>query len=111
MAQPLRLGIAGLGTVGAAVVQMVAQQQATLVARCGRPIKVVAVCARSRSKKRGVDLKGLRWVNDPVKLAADREIDVFVELMGGADDPARAAVLAALQSGKSVVTANKALLA
>ncbi len=111
MAQPLRLGIAGLGTVGAAVMQMVAQQQAALTARCGRPIEVVAVSARSRNKKRGVDLRGVRWVTDPVRLAADPEIDVFVELMGGAGDPARAAVKAALKAGKSVVTANKALLA
>ncbi len=111
MAQPLKLGIAGLGTVGAAVVQMIGEQQSTLVARCGRPIKVVAVCARSRSKKRGIDLKPFRWVSDPMKLASDPEIDVFVELMGGADDPAKAAVMAALKAGKSVVTANKALLA
>ncbi len=111
MAQPLRIGIAGLGTVGAAAVQMIAEQQGTLVARCGRPLEVVAVCARSRAKKRGIDLKSLRWVSDPVKLAIDREIDVFVELMGGAGDPARSAVLAALKAGKSVVTANKALLA
>src|SRR5262245_44826734 len=111
MAQPLRLGIAGLGTVGAAVVEMIGEQQRTLVAHCGRPIKVVAVSARSRGKKRGVDLKSLRWVSDPAKLATDNEIDVFVELMGGANDPARTSVLAALKAGKSVVTANKALLA
>jgi homoserine dehydrogenase len=111
MAQPLRLGIAGLGTVGAAVAQMIAQQQAALTARCGRPIEVVAVSARSRSKKRAVDMRRLRWVSDPVRLAADAGIDVFVELMGGAGDPARAAVKAALNAGKSVVTANKALLA
>jgi len=111
MAQPLRLGIAGLGTVGSAVVKMIREQQAALTARCGRPIEVVAVTARSRSKKRPVDLRRLRWVSDPVRLAADREIDVFVELMGGAGDPARAAVKAALKAGKSVVTANKALLA
>ncbi len=111
MAQPLRLGIAGLGTVGSAVVQMIVQQQAALTARCGRPIEVVAVSARSRNKKRAVDMRRLRWVSDPLRLAADREIDVFVELMGGAGDPARAAVKAALKAGKSVVTANKALLA
>ena len=81
-----------MGTVGAAVVQMIGEQQSTLVARCGRPIEVVAVCARSRSKKRGIDIKKLRWVADPMTLATDPEIDVFVELMGGAGDPARAAV-------------------
>src|SRR5262245_4044809 len=111
MAQPLRLGIAGLGTVGAAVVQVIEREQRTLVARCGRPIEVVAVSARSRGKKRNIDLKKRRWFADPVKLATDDEIDVFVELIGGADDPAKSAVLAALRAGKSVVTANKALLA
>src|SRR5207244_424761 len=79
--------------------------------RCGRPIEVVAVCARSQGKRRGIDLKRLRWVADPVALAADREIDVFVELIGGEANPAKAAVNAALRAKKSVVTANKALLA
>src|SRR5262245_57948370 len=111
MAAPLKLGIAGLGTVGAAVVRLVAEQRDALMARCGRPIEVVAVSARSRGKKRGIDLKKLRWVADPVALATDREIDVLVELIGGEGDPAKAAVSAALAAKKSVVTANKALLA
>src|SRR5262245_3903893 len=111
MASPLKVGIAGLGTVGASVVAMIARQRDTLAAACGRPIEVVAVCARSRGKKRGIDLKALRWVGDPAELAADPEIDVFVELMGGEGDPAKAAVAAALAARKSVVTANKALLA
>jgi homoserine dehydrogenase len=111
MAAALKVGIAGLGTVGAAVVELIQSQRETLTARCGRPIEVVAVSARSRHKKRRVSLKGLRWVDDPVRLAADREIDVFVELIGGERDPAKAAVWAALAGGKSVVTANKALLA
>jgi homoserine dehydrogenase len=111
MAAPLKLGIAGLGTVGASVVRLIDRQREALSARCGRPIEVVAVCARSRSKKRDVELKKLRWVSDPVTLARDPEIDVLVELIGGAGDPAKAAVAAALAAGKSVVTANKALLA
>src|SRR6185503_12842583 len=80
-------------------------------ARCGRAIEVVAVSARSRSKKRDIGRRKLRWVADPVTLATDSEIDVFVELMGGEGDPARAAISAALAAKKSVVTANKALLA
>jgi homoserine dehydrogenase len=111
MASPLKVGIAGLGTVGASVVNMIERQRDTLAATCGRPIEVVAVCARSRAKKRGIDLKALRWVSDPVGLATDPEIDVFVELMGGEGDPAKAAVSAALTAKTSVVTANKALLA
>jgi homoserine dehydrogenase len=111
MAQPLKLGIAGLGTVGASVVRLIASQRDALATRGGRPIEVVAVSARSRGKKRELDLKKLRWVGDPIALATDPEIDVLVELIGGEGDPARAAVAAALAAGKSVVTANKALLA
>ena len=111
MVAPLKVGLAGLGTVGASVVRLIGQQRSALALRCGRPIEIVAVSARSRGKDRGVDLKGLRWVADPVKLATDPEIDVFVELIGGEGNPARAAVTAALKAGKSVVSANKALLA
>jgi homoserine dehydrogenase len=111
MVAPLKVGLAGLGTVGASVVRLISEQRASLAQRCGRPIEIVAVTARSRGKDRGIDLKPLRWVADPVKLANDRGIDVFVELIGGGGNPARAAVSAALKAGKSVVTANKALLA
>src|SRR5215470_7017260 len=111
MSAPLKVGIAGLGTVGAAVVRLIGEQRDALAARCGRPIEVVAVTARSRGKDRGIDLKNLRWADDPLALAKDPGIDVFVELVGGEGDPAKAAVEAALSAGKSVVTANKALLA
>jgi len=111
MIAPLKVGLAGLGTVGAAVVDLLDRERAALLARCGRAVEVVAVSARSKAKKRAVDLKKLRWVRDPVALARDPDIDVFVELMGGAGDPAKAAIAAALAAGKSVVTANKALLA
>jgi homoserine dehydrogenase len=111
MAEPLKVGLAGLGTVGTAVVQLLERGREKLIARCGRPIEVVAVSARSRGKKRGIDLKGLRWAADPATLAGDPEIDVFVELIGGAGDPAKRAVEIALAAGKPVVTANKALLA
>ena len=111
MASPLKVGVAGLGTVGAALIAQVARQREALAARCGRAIEVVAVCARSRVKDRGVDLKKMKWFADPVALARSADIDVFVELIGGAGDPAKRAAEAALASGKSVVTANKALLA
>jgi homoserine dehydrogenase len=111
MAQPLKVGLAGLGTVGAAVVRLIDQERSALAARCGRPVEVVAVTARSRKKSRGVDLSRFRWVSDPQALATDGDIDVFVELIGGEGDPAKSAVTAALAAGKSVVTANKALLA
>src|SRR3989440_1933458 len=111
MPAPLKLGIAGLGTVGSCVARLIERQHDALAARCGRPIEVVAVSARSRSKKRDIGRRKLRWVADPVTLATDGEIDVFGELIGGEGDPAKAAISAALAAKKSVVTANKALLA
>jgi len=111
MAEPLKVGLAGLGTVGTAVVRLLEEGRAKLIARCGRPIEIVAVSARSRGKKRDFDHRKFRWFADPAALAADGSIDVLVELMGGAGDPAKRAVETALSSGKPVVTANKALLA
>jgi homoserine dehydrogenase len=111
MVAPLKVGLAGLGTVGAAVIDLIGRERAALAARCGRTIDVVAVTARSKAKKRAVNLSKLKWVRDPLALATDPDIDVFVELMGGAGDPAKSAIEAALAAGKSVVTANKALLA
>ena len=111
MAEPLKVGLAGLGTVGSAVVSLLEEGRDTLIARCGRPIEVVAISARSRGKKRNFDLKKFRWVADPVALARDPGIDVLVEVIGGAGDPAKRAVETALNAGTPVVTANKALLA
>jgi len=111
MVAPLKVGLAGLGTVGTSVIRLIADGKDQLAARCGRPIEVVAATARSKGKDRGVDLSAIRWIDDPVTLARDPGIDVFVELMGGDGDPAKAAVEAALSSKKPVVTANKALLA
>jgi homoserine dehydrogenase len=111
MVAPLKVGLAGLGTVGASVVRLIARQRDALASRCGRGIEVVAVTARGKAKDRGHEIKRLRWVADPLTLARDPEIDVFVELIGGEGDPAKAAIEAALAAGKSVVTANKALLA
>ncbi|MDA7424071.1 homoserine dehydrogenase [Thalassococcus lentus] len=108
---PLRLGIAGLGTVGAGVVKIVRQKAALLTERTGRSIEISAVSARSRDKDRGVNLDAYAWEDDPVALAKRDDVDIFVELMGGSDGPAKAATEAALRAGKDVVTANKALLA
>jgi len=111
MVAPLKVGLAGLGTVGVSVIRLIERQRDELEARCGRIIEVSAVSARSRSKDRGIDVGRFRWVDDPVSVATDSAIDVFVELIGGEGDPARRAVEAALTMGKHVVTANKALLA
>lgn len=111
MSSPLRLGIAGLGTVGAGVVKITRQKAELLATRGGRPIEITAVSARNRDKDRGVNLSHYAWEDDPVKLATRDDVDVFVELMGGSDGPAKAATEAALKAGKDVVTANKAMLA
>src|ERR687884_1092591 len=110
MVTPLKVGIAGLGTVGAEVVRLIETQARVLAGRSGRGIRVVAVTARSKAKKRGIDLRGVEWAKDPMALATHPEVDCFVELMGGAGDPALSAVDAALGPGKAVVPAHKAPL-
>jgi homoserine dehydrogenase len=108
---PLRIGVAGLGNVGATLVRILQKDGAELTRKLGRQMEVVAVAARSRSRDRGIDISGLEWFDDPVALAKWDGIDLFVELIGGEDGPAFAAVKAALEIGRPVVTANKALLA
>lgn len=108
---PLRIGVAGLGNVGATLVSILQKDGAELTRKLGRPLIVTAVAARSRSRDRGIDITGLDWFDDPVALAKSDGIDLFVELIGGEDGPAFAAVKAALEIGRPVVTANKALLA
>jgi homoserine dehydrogenase len=108
---PLRLGIAGLGTVGIGVVKIVQAHGALIALRTGRPVEITAVSARDRARDRGADLSGYAWEDDAVALARRADVDVFVELMGGHEGVARHAVEAALHLGKDVVTANKALLA
>jgi homoserine dehydrogenase len=108
---PLRIGVAGLGNVGATLVRIIQKDGLELNRKLGRKIVVTAVCARSRSRDRGIDATDLEWFDDPVALAKSDGIDLFVELIGGEDGPALAAVKAALEIGRPVVTANKALLA
>ncbi len=111
MTSPLRLGVAGLGTVGAGVANIVSRHRDMLSARSGRGIEITGVTARDRTKDRGIDLSGFTWFDTPRELAESDQVDVFVELMGGEDDPAKSSVETALRAGKHVVTANKALLA
>jgi homoserine dehydrogenase len=111
MVAPLKVGLAGLGTVGSAVAAMLARSRAEIAERAGRPIELVAYAAKDPPKDASLDLSKVRKLSDPLALARDPDIDVLVELMGGEGDPAKSAVEAALSAGKSVVTANKALLA
>lgn len=110
MAEALRIGIAGLGTVGASVVRCMTDKEAELTRQCGRTMALTAVSARDRTRDRGIELGNAQWFDDPVELARSAEIDVFVELIGGDSGAAYDAVKAALEAGRHVVTANKALL-
>ncbi len=111
MVAPLRLGVAGLGTVGIGVVKIVQKHADLIAARTGRAVVITAVSARDRKKNRDADLSGYAWETDPVALAQRDDVDVFVEVMGGSEGPAKDATEAAIAAGKDVVTANKALLA
>ncbi len=107
----MRIGIAGLGTVGAGTARLLHDNAALITARAGQPITVAAICARDRTRDRGLALDGAEWVDDPVQLATFPGLDAVVELIGGANGPALQLVRAALAAGRPVVTANKALLA
>jgi homoserine dehydrogenase len=110
MADALKIGVAGLGTVGASLVRILQTRANALAVACGRPIRVVVVSARDASKDRGILMDGIAWYADPVEMAKEADIDVFVELVGGAEGAAELSVRAALKRGLHVVTANKALL-
>ena len=110
MTKPLRIALAGLGTVGGGVIRLLDTNGALIARRAGRPIEIVAVSARDRSKDRGVDITRFAWVDDTTALA-NVDADVVVELVGGSDGPALALARATLAAGKSFVTANKAMLA
>lgn len=107
----LRIGLAGLGTVGGGVLQLLAANRALIAAKAGRKIEIVAVSARNRRKKRAAAIGRAEWLDNPLDLANRGDIDVVVELIGGEAGVARKLCEAALGRGQSVVTANKAMLA
>ena len=109
--QPLRIALAGLGTVGVGVIELLDANAALLAGRGGRPLAVTAVSARDRGKDRGVDLSRFGWEDDMAALAARDDVDVVVELVGGSDGPALALARRTLDAGKGFVTANKAMIA
>lgn len=111
MADDLKIGIAGLGTVGASLARILQTRANALAVACGRPLTISGVSARSKGKDRGFNMDGIAWYDDPVELAEKGDIDVFVELVGGSEGAADQSVRAALSRGVHVVTANKALLA
>ncbi|MCK0070532.1 homoserine dehydrogenase [Kordiimonas laminariae] len=109
--EPLKVGIAGLGTVGVGVIKIMETHNAMLTARGGRTIEISAVSARDRGRERGVDLAPYAWCDNPVELASRDDVDLIIELIGGSDGPAYALAKETLSRGKSFVTANKALIA
>jgi homoserine dehydrogenase len=111
MSQPLRIALAGLGTVGAGVIRLLDANADLVRARAGRPIEIVAIGARDRTKDRGVDVARFEWCDDMTAMAARSDVDVVVELVGGADGPALTLARNAFAQGKGLVTANKAMIA
>lgn len=112
MANALNIAIAGLGTVGCGMVRLIQQQQAVLQERAGKAIEIVAVSARDANKARDIALPAHTvWETDAVALAEHEDVDLVVELIGGHEGVAKELVEKALAAGKSVVTANKALIA
>ncbi|WP_338467144.1 homoserine dehydrogenase [Novosphingobium sp. ZN18A2] len=111
MSEPLRIALAGLGTVGAGVIRLIETNADLIARRAGREIRIVAVSARNRGKDRGVDLSGYAWVDDMVILGEREDVDVVVELVGGSDGPALSLARTTFDAGKSLVTANKAMVA
>ena len=111
MAEPLRIALAGLGTVGAGVIRLIEANAALIARRAGRPLEITAISARDRNKDRGVDLSRYAWEDDMVILGERSDVDVVVELVGGSDGPALACARATIEAGKALVTANKAMIA
>lgn len=111
MSKPFRIGLAGLGTVGAGVVKIIQKNGHLLEKRAGRPIEIAAVSAKDRTRDRGVDLSAYDWVENTGDLAKYDNLDAVVEVIGGSEGPAAYLVRASLKNGRHVVTANKALLA
>jgi homoserine dehydrogenase len=111
MKTPLRLGVAGLGTVGVSVLTILNARAENMARLCGRAVKVTAVSAQAKGKDRGIALESYQWFDDPALMASSPDVDVLVELVGGEDGTALQVVETALKAGKAVVTANKALLA
>ena len=111
MPQPLRVAIAGLGTVGVGVVRLLAANRDLIARRAGRPIAIVAISSRDHGRDRGVDLSGFDWVNDATALVGRDDVDAVVELIGGSDGPALSLATRTIAAGRAFVTANKAMIA
>ena len=111
MTEPLRIALAGLGTVGTGVVRLLDTNCDLIARRAGRAIEIVAVSARDRYRDRGIDHARFAWTDDTAALAARDDVDAVVELIGGSDGPALVLAQRSIAAGKAFVTANKAMMA
>jgi len=111
MAEPLKIALAGLGTVGVGVIRLIETNARLIARRIGRPIQITAISARDRDRARGIDLSGYAWEDDMTAMAARDDVDVVIELVGGADGPALVLARNTIAHGKALVTANKAMIA
>ena len=109
--KPFNIGIAGLGTVGTGVVQIIERNHPVIKEKIGRNIEIKAISARNRSKSRNINLNGYEWVDDVISLSSRDDLDCIVEVIGGTGNPSKALVEQSIRAGKHLVTANKALLA
>ena len=109
-AKPLKVAIAGLGTVGGGTVKLLQTNAELLAKRTGRGIRITAVSDRYRHD-RGFPVDDYVWYDDAVKMAGDADAEVVVELIGGAEGAAKQVCETAIAAGRHVVTANKALIA
>ena len=107
----LNVAIIGLGTVGSGVIKLLKKQKSNIKNRTGIELELVAISAKNKRKKRGVDVSPYRWIASPISIAKDPDVDVIVELIGNMDNTARKVIKEAINNGKHVVTANKSLLA
>lgn len=111
MSKPLRIAVAGLGTVGAGTLHLLERHAGLIEQRCGRKVVVAAVSARDRKRDRKCDLSTVAWFDDAAQMARESQAEVIVELIGGSEGVARIVCENAIAAGRHVVTANKALLA
>jgi len=110
MGEPLRVALLGCGTVGSEVVRLLHSSADDLAARVGAPLELAGIAVRRLGRERGLPVDDALFTTDAAALVMRPDVDVVVEVIGGIE-PARALLLSALRAGRSVVTANKALLA
>ncbi|MCH8238278.1 MAG: homoserine dehydrogenase [Proteobacteria bacterium] len=111
MNSPLKIGIAGLGTIGGGTFKLLMEQAEIIESRSGRAMRLVAVADPDASRMKEAEKNGIRCYADALPMAADDDVDVVVELIGGSEGIAKKLCEAAIKAGKHVVTANKALIA